>query len=230
MANKSAEEKGILLFKHFVQFLELYGAENYGECFEVNWPKVFKFCNSYHLLDFREDLEEIVYSDNDEIFRDRCFKWIEDQILNGYPVFELFNLNDHLSSILRNEYRLSEIEKDKRYFNSMKCFKCKYFYDDPHYIGKDNFSHSFKTSKQNIKSGTGILHRTNCLKRKELLEESQKNRFDDSVKFTYKKFNGDTYDLRTWKLVPAEHKKCPYFELDENMTYEKFIEMYGELV
>ena len=31
MANKSAEEKGILLFKHFVQFLELYGAENYGE-------------------------------------------------------------------------------------------------------------------------------------------------------------------------------------------------------
>ena len=121
MANKSAEEKGILLFKHFIQFLELYGAENYGECFEVNWPKVFKFCNSYHLLDFREDL-------------------------------------------------------------------------------------------------------------KELLEKMQNHRFDITVGFTYKKFNGDTYDLRTWKLVPAEHKRCPYFELDENMTYEKFIEMYGELV
>ena len=112
----------------------------------------------------------------------------------------------------------------------MKCFKCKYFYDDPHYIGKDNFSHSFKTSKQNFKSGTGILHRTNCLKRKELLEKMQNHRFDITVGFTYKKFNGDTYDLRTWKLVPAEHKRCPYFELDENMTYEKFIEMYGELV
>ena len=57
-----------------------------------------------------------------------------------------------------------------------------------------------------------------------------KNRFDDIARFTYKKFNGDTYDLRTWKLVPAEHKKCPYFELDENMTYEKFIEMYGEIL
>ena len=124
----------------------------------------------------------------------------------------------------------SEIEKDKQYFNSMKCFKCKYFYDLPHYIEKDNFSHSFKTSKQNLKSGTGILHRTNCLKRKELLEELRKNRFEDIARFTYKKFNGDNYDLISWKLVPAEHKRCPYFELDENMTYEKFIEMYGELV
>lgn len=230
MVNKSVEEKGILLFKHFVRFLEIYGAENYGERFEVNWPKVFKFCNSYHLLDFREDLEEIVYSDNYEVFRDRCFKWIEDQILNGYPVFELFKLDDHLFSILRDEYRLSEIEKDKEYFNYMKCYRCKHFYDDPHYIGKDNFSHSFKTSKEGYIPGTRILHLINCLKRKELSEKSQKHRFDESFEFSYKKFNGDTYDLRSWKLVPAEHKDCPYFELDEDMTYEKFIEMYGEIM
>ena len=131
----------------------------------------------------------------------------------------------------------SEIEKDKQYFNSMKCFKCKYFYDLPHYIEKDKpralvfdllFIKSMKSAKE--QDDALILHRTNCLKRKELLEELRKNRFEDIARFTYKKFNGDNYDLISWKLVPAEHKKCPYFELNENMTYEKFIEMYGELV
>lgn len=37
------------------------GQENYGENVEIDWFKVYNFTTKYNLLDFREDLEDIVF-------------------------------------------------------------------------------------------------------------------------------------------------------------------------
>ena len=51
-------------------------------------------------------------------------------------------------------------------------------------------------------------------------------------KFQYKPFNmtSESQTSSKWKLYPDEHDKCPYYERDEKMTFEKFVKKYGEIL
>ena len=71
--NVSDKERSILLFKHFIGFLEIWGQENYGENIEIDWFKVYNFTSKYDLLDLREDLEDIVFEENEELKEEFAF-------------------------------------------------------------------------------------------------------------------------------------------------------------
>ena len=234
---ESTRDRGIQIFKYFIDFLKIWGQENYGENVEINWPAVFKFTNSFHILDFREDLEELVFTEDDDEFRDKVFTWIENQILSGYPVWRLFMLSGWLNDKLEHEFTDAQINKDIQYFNIIKCYRCKKFSDHVHFIGSDKFSHSYSTDRDKYVKGYPLLHNMCCVKRCELIDEIKVKRghpmilHEECIEFDYELFNLDskTQFGSKWKLNPEEHDKCPYFEESE-MTYKQFIDTYGEIL
>ena len=244
---KISKLRGIIIFKHFIAFLEIYGQENFGENVEINWPRVYDACNSFDLFDNNTELEEIVYAKNDEEFRDKMFSWIEMQILNGYPIWRLFDLNNWLSNQLEKELHEKEHKKDIEYFNNNKCLSCKYYKDNVEYIDR-------KTKllyEYNSGEGDGIhkppkycklFHNKNCGKRKELLEQRRRKdkykyswpeELENGFKFKPFNLNDETQeenDSSKWCLIPEKIKSCPYHTQDNEMTFEKFIKIYGEVL
>ena len=236
------KDRSIITFKHFISFLEIYGQENFGENVEINWPLVYEQCIKFGLLDFNTQLEEVIFSESDEEFRDKCFMWIENQIYEGYPIWRLFHLNNWLRDKLEKEL-INRCEKEEMdFFNNHKCLKCKYYVDSVSFIGMDKFSHVY--NKKNIElynnglKPENILHRVNCLYRQKLINDvskskttlSRRSRFHPTpIEFTYKPFNHDDEDRMRWTLDVKECIDCPYFEIGEIDTYEKFIETYGEI-
>lgn len=234
-----AKRHSIELFKYFVQFLEIFGQENYGGSAEVNWPAVYSFCESYGLFDFNDDLEEIVYSESEEEFRDKAFEYIEKQILDGYPVWRLFNMSKWLFDKFEKELDDQEREKDIKYFNKVKCYKCKHFSDHMEYFTKQMtpkriFPGEVPEGISDIRA-INIHHTMSCSVRNDLLAQNEKEfRFEGRYKkFKYKKFNsteriGWEADQRRWTLIPWELKNCPYFE-NNDMTPEEFLKLYFEI-
>lgn len=234
MNKTTFEARGIILFRHFVEFLKIWGQENYGENVDINWPAVYKFTTSYSILDFRQDLEDVIFSESDEEFRDNCYSWIENQILNGYPIWRLFIINGWLKDKLEEEFVQSAVDEERNRFETRKCFTCKHFLDDVKFIGEDKYSHSYKTERSLYAKGTPLLHLMNCSKRKELIDILGKNRmtshFDD-INFTYKLFRMDSNSQfgSRWKLYPSEHNDCPYYE-NSGISFDEFISVYGEVL
>ena len=132
------ERRAIEIFQHFISFLEIYGQENFGENVEINWPGVYSNCVEFGLFDENPDVEEIVNVNSEEEFRDKMFSWIEKQVLDGYPIWRLFKLNNWLYEQLEKELHENEYKKDVEYFNKYKCFTCKYFYDDIYWLDKES--------------------------------------------------------------------------------------------
>lgn len=223
------DERALIIFRHFIEFLKIYGQENFGESYDIRWSKVFKFTTSYHLLDFREDLENIIFEENDEIFRDKIYSWIENQILNGYPIWRFFKINNWLYEKLEQEFREKEIENEKKIFEKTKCFKCKFFEDKVSFINDKGYPTPYVKETYN---GTKLLHRLNCLKRKEIIENSGKHHrhhFISNIDFEYDKFEEEKY-RSGWRLKVDDHENCPYYTLNEDETYESFKEKYGEMI
>ena len=236
---EKTNERIIKIFKYFVQFLEIYGAENYGQSAEVNWERVWNFCNSCNVLDFNFELEDLVYNNSEEQFRDNVFTFIEKQALEGYPLWRLFTMSKWLEDKCEEELHESEYKKDVEYFNKTKCYRCKNFHNEISMIGSTLIDPIVSKSFNNMEELKNYVkeHKCqvqhyqqmiDCNKRKELLEESQSSTFR-TVKFKYKKFNADEFARNKWSLNPMEHKRCPYFEENKEMTVDKFIELYEEI-
>lgn len=234
------KKRGIILFKYFIQFLEIYGQENFGESVEINWPRVYETCNSFGIFDFNEELENMIYSKDEEEFRDKAFKWIEDQVLLGLPIWRLFDLNNWLSQKLEDEVTQEEHKKDVEFFNTCKCFTCKYYHDHVEWFDKKTgYPHDYNEGEGDFVKPpkyVNLMHNLSCRKRNQLAESHRhKHRYLGSYsdgKFQYKYFNmtSESQTSSKWKLYPDEHDKCPYYEKDEEMTFEKFVKKYGEIL
>ena len=233
--------RSVKVFQYFIQFLEIYGQENYGESAEVSWPRVMEFCSSYGIFDFNSELEEVIYADTDEEFRDKAFSYIEKQILEGYPVWRLFDMSSWLYNQLEKELIERENAKDVEYFNKTRCYRCKHFADIMEYFNSSGLPRRIYPGEEpkevDIRAVT-IHHMMSCSKRNSLLEEmenaSSSSRFlrSSNVKFSYNKFNcedlGFMRDQRKWDLIPWELKKRPYFD-DAKITPEEFKKTYFEI-
>ena len=253
--SKSYEEKERLsslkkmyIFKNFIGFLEIWGQENYGERFEVNWTKVHRIIIENNMFDFNDDLDNILYnSDIDyesEEFRDQCYSYIENQVLSGLPIWTLFDLSDYLRNIYIKEDEEKRRKEDIKLFNKYKCFKCKHFIDGQMVAANFSFYHieEFKErfGEERLKVST-ITHGENCTIRLNLLKDNEVKfgRFHDTrdTNKIFRKeecpnnFLYETYNERDWKFIPLTSRcKCKFYEEDEtHNTYDKFIEKFIEL-
>lgn len=241
--------KKMYIFKNFIGFLEIWGQENYGEAYEVNWAKVHRIIIENNMFDFNDDLENIVYNHDvdyeSEEFRDSCYKYIENQVLSGLPIWTLFNLSEHLRNIYQKEDDEKHRLEDIKLFNKYKCFKCKNFIDGQmvaanfSFYNIEEFKERFGIERLKVST---ITHGENCTARMKLLEDSKVKvggRFFDTrnINKIFRKegcpnnFLYETYNERDWKFIPLSNRcKCKFYEEDESHnTYDKFIEKYYEL-
>ena len=234
-------ERGIQIFHYFIDFLNIWGAENYGESAEVDWGKVYIDCHKFGMFDFNESLEKVVNAENEEEFRDLTFQWIENKVYEGLPIWRYFKVSKWLEDKLEEE----ELDKEKKEILSLyknnKCFKCKYYRDNAMFFLKS--SDMEKLSNLPIKNPNNlyslkecyeywtdqrILHDESCAKRKELLEEAKKDSFDifrRDAKLEYEAFNVKStgYRPEKWRLNPEKLNDCPYFEESEEDTFKSFL-------
>ena len=244
MENKS-NQRIIQIFKFFVQFLEIYGQENYGQSAEVDWEKVWNFVNRCGILDNNEELEHLVHYSTDEEFRNNVFSYVEKQALEGYPLWRLFTMSKWLENKCEQELYEKKKKKDVEYFNTIKCYRCKYFHNQIHTIGhtlsepiQGKRFDNVDELKQYVQQTQYVIQKhwqdMNCMKREDLIKCRHNNgirRFhNNNYHFRYKGFNVKN-DSRTheWIFNPMKLLDCPYFEENKNMTVKNFEKVYGEI-
>jgi len=129
-----SELKKIYLFKHFIKFLEIYGQEAFGENYPVKWGLVHNIICDHSIWSMDEELDDIIYNSEEDLdsdaFRDKVFSYIEKQVIDGYPIFRLFNLSPWLNKCFEDEIDRKIYDEDKKWFNKHLCYKCKHFKDN----------------------------------------------------------------------------------------------------
>lgn len=249
------DERKVEIFKYMIQFLEIYGNENFGESAEIDWSKVWEYCSKCDMMDFNIEVEDLVYHTSDDEFRDKVFEFVEHQVLDGYPLWRLFKMSDWLSQKCEEELINIEHQKDIEYFNKTKCYRCKYFQCklqimyataiEPCCVGDYDSIEQLRERKPNAVPRS-ITHKMTCNKRQELLSEAfhkkygdnkhvssfEKEDFDYNYNFKYKKFNyrdeSQNNYSKYWEIYPMKLKRCPYFE-ESDMTLEKFEKLWDRI-
>lgn len=228
----NANKRAVILLKHFIAFLEIYGQENYGESADVDWIAVNAFCHSYGLLDFNEELSGLIYTQDDDEFRDRCFSYIENHILSGYPVWRLFKMSRWLYDKLEMEFNDGIMQYKRKYFNDTKCYRCIHLMQHISFIDPDTrkplaYNRNNPTHVHLLEGGyVKPLFLYDCKKRNCIMDEECGNNYRKrrNMKFKYKKFNWDKFSTSRWHMDTWKLRDCPYFEQLEGITFEGFMQ------
>ncbi len=232
-------DKKLFIFKNFVEFLSIYGSENYGTSAEVDWDKVYGLIMGHSILDLNAELDNVLYKDfSSEEFRDAVFSYIEKQVLGGYPVWRLFKMSDWLNSKLEQGLAEQCRIQDEKDFKRYKCYHCKYYFDEVQILCEGMDGPAIITIEEYWATHTSLKHvnlihpRRNCLKRKMLLEEEDTGKpFHHRLfekKLPYSGFNRKDSYRGSWALEPRHIRKCPYFE-ESGITFSEFIDKNIEI-
>ena len=104
------------------EFLEIYANEFIGNNTSINLENVAQYLNSNkYLARFKIN----------SYTKDEIFKILEEDIVNGFPIWQLLNVSDWTKNILELEFASTvnkELEDNK---NKYKCLTCKY-YEEKH--------------------------------------------------------------------------------------------------
>ena len=238
-------ERKVEIFKYTIEFLKIYGQENFGESAEVNWCAIFEHCTKCDMLDFNQEVEQLVYNTKEEDFRDAVFTYLEKQALEGYPLWRLFKMSKWLYNACESQLLENERKKDIEYFYKTKCYHCRYFMGGVRVtyatiIEPLNIKEypNFETFKKQHPNATikDVRVTRGCAKREELAKEALKKAGYDSswrsehflreYKHKYKRFRSDARG--NWILIPNDLKCCPYFE-ENGVQPEQFIELFTEI-
>lgn len=253
----NTSEKKMYIFKNFINFLEIYGQENLGCGYEVNWTKVHRMIIDNNVFDFNDELEEVIYQDDEsfdsEEFRDKCYKYIENQILKGYPVWHLFNLSKHLTKVLQDEEDRQTMEMYRKKYNSHLCYKCKHFKNIIFVHDQFNRFHLNDYIKRHPGINPILLnlsHNMSCNYREERVKyiNDHMEEFDIhwhdkerginrqltkegfSTKLLFEKDTQYSYS-HVFVFKPLLNQcKCKFFEENKDMTFDKYIKENYEVI
>lgn len=250
-------EKKMYIFKNFINFLEIYGQENLGCGYEINWTQVHRMIVDNNMFDFNDELESVIYHDDEsydsEEFRDRCYKYIEEQILKGYPVWHLFKLSKHLTKVLQDEEDKRTMEMFKKKYNKHLCYRCKHFKNNivvyekfdripiKDYIERHpdvnpivlNLSHNMycKYREERVKYINEHEKEFNIHwhdKERGINRQLTKEGFSDKLLFEKDTQYSYKHDFTLKPLL--NQCKCKFFEENKDMTFDKYIKENYEII
>ena len=117
--------KSITLFKNYFEFLQFFASENIGNEIEIDFERLWDYVSSTEcLLDTK--IRDEGFSKND------YYKLIEEDIIQGAPIWDFFVLSDWTRNMLRIDFesRIEDsIKEQEEYEKQFLCFKCTYFHE-----------------------------------------------------------------------------------------------------
>ena len=249
-------ETDIKLFEFAIIYFSKYGKENFKEdSYKLNWFSIFTIVvyngGYYNNLIEYDELSKAFNSNDENLIKEKAFKYFDKIVENGENISKLFIFkNKEDSEKYKKIEKIKHIELQKNKFNSIKCFKCKHFNQLVTAINNDTIEVSVDTAMKienssfdEIKYLYAILHKYNCNKRKEVVDNLSKNDtypFDKELRINkkieennepdhFKFFEKDNRLIKNWTLKPLNTNcECKYFEKSD-ITFEEFIEKYYEI-
>lgn len=249
-------ETDIKLFEFAIIYFSKYGKENFKkDSYKLNWFSIFTIVvyngGYYNNLIEYDELSKAFNSNDENLIKEKAFKYFDKIVENGENISKLFIFkNKEDSEKYKKIEKIKYIESQKNKFNSIKCFKCKHFNQLVTAINNDTIELSVDTAMKiencsfdEIKYLYLILHKYNCNKRKEIVDNLSKNDtypFDKELRINkkieennepdhFKFFEKDNRLIKNWTLKPLNiNCECKYFEKSD-ITFEEFIEKYYEI-
>jgi len=105
-------------YSAIVEFLQIYASQEIGEIPEVDNEVICNFINSDRFITFRFR--------NDMSSKGTIFKFLEEQILDGFPIHHFFKLSEWKINILDREMIIDETKERNKFL----CYSCSYFKED----------------------------------------------------------------------------------------------------
>ena len=248
-------EIGIRLLELAIVYFSKYGKENFKEnSYKLNWFSIFTIVISGGYYDNLPEYSELIneFKSNDEnLIKEKAFKYFDKIVENGENISKLFIFKDKEDSEKYKKLeKIKYIESQKNKFNNTKCFKCKHFNQLVTALNNDTVEFPVNViinakhkPFDEIKYSHLILHKYNCDKRQEVINELSKNDsypFDKELRINkkieennepdcFKFFEKDNKLIKEWLLKPLKNNcECKYFEKSD-ITFEEFIEKYYEI-
>lgn len=106
--------------------IELFAETELGSGCEIDVEAVAAYVQSFSF--FADDMWGI--KEKEEIYQ-----MITDDILNGYPVWQLLKIPDWTKNMLEREFQAEQERKRKELEKKYKCFTCKYFVEKQTELG-----------------------------------------------------------------------------------------------
>ena len=230
---KLSEDKKIFLFKWFIKFLEIYGQETFGESASINWGMVHREIIGHDIWSMNMELDNLLYNSDEDLdsekFRDKVFSYIENQVIEGYPIFRLFNLPPKLNKFYEDEINKKIYEEDKKIFENHKCYRCKHFKDrlqvyvgNPDLVLEGTMTLELEYFKErypqyDIKQQK-LIHHRKCDLHSKYLEEFEN---DDSFVKSW------TYKIRDFNRWIDKKGYAPGTKYPHNDRYDDDVEEYS---
>lgn len=248
-------ENDIRLLELAIIYFSEFGKENFKEnSYKLNWFSIFTILISggyYNNLVEYDELSDAFNSNNENLIKEKAFKYFDKIVENGENVSKLFIFkNKEDTEKYKKVEKIKYIESQKNKFNNTKCYKCKHFNQTVTGLDNDNLELPINVimkgchiSFDDIKFSHLIIHKYNCSKRQEVVENLTKNDsypFDKELRVNkkieennepecFKFFEKDNKLIKNWSLKPLKANcECKYFEKSD-ITFEEFIEKYYEI-
>ena len=249
-------EINIRILEFAIVYFSKYGKENFKEnSYKLNWFSIFTiiissgyYCN---LVEYNELIDSFNLND-ENLIKEKAFKYFDKIVENGENISKLFIFKDEEDTVKYKKLeKVKYMELQKKKFDNIRCFKCKHFnqeikalYNNSIEISASVIMENEQKSFDEIKYEYLILHKYNCNKRKEVVDELTKNDsypFDKELRINRKLEENNEPDcfkfsekndklIKEWVLNPLKTNcECKYFKKSD-ITFEEFIEKYYEII
>lgn len=108
----------IKYFKAFLQILQIWASENVGSDIEVDFDKLWEYVSSEKGV-----VRKLINTDRDNS-EDALFELVEQDIIEGCPVWEFLVLSDWTKRMLEIEFSHTVAQANIEYADYMKQFVC----------------------------------------------------------------------------------------------------------
>lgn len=118
-------EKQMYYFLAVKEIVELFAEQEIGSRCEINIPAVISYIESMKFVNDSWGLRT----------KEEIYQLVTDDILSGYPVWNLLNMSEWTKSMVEREFTIQQQKIKEELKKKYKCYTCKHFVEQKTSIG-----------------------------------------------------------------------------------------------
>lgn len=111
------DERQIYYFLAIKEIVELFAEQELGSRCEIDVKATMNYVQSMKFVNDTWGLKS----------KDEIYKLVTDDILNGFPIWQLLNMPEWTRSMCEREFGNAQKQKRKELEKKYQCYTCKYF-------------------------------------------------------------------------------------------------------